>query len=146
MTAEPPRPSPRGTRPWRRARIVALATDGASVPTIAAEVGLSSRQVYRQLASPTVRQQIREGEDERLRRIGRRAASLADAMLTVLTMVAADKTQPPASRVSAASKVIELTIHEAEAAALRDRLEALERQIGGAESRAGEVIPWRRTV
>lgn len=148
MADDAARTTPKGTRAWRRARIIELATDGATAPAIVAQVGLGERHVRRLLASPAIRAQIRAAEDDRLRRIGRRAASLADHMLTALVTIAADKQMPPAARVSAASKVIEIVLHEAEVALIRDRLDGLEatlRRLGaGTGDRPTTMTPIER--
>src|SRR5215210_1194984 len=126
----------------RRAQVVELTVLGHDAAAIAERVALSIRQVRRYLAEPSIRAQIRELEDERLRAVARKAAALGGSAVVVLASIANDKGQPAAARVSAARGLLDVMVKVGELADLQERVTALEEQLVTPEH--GTEKPWSR--
>ena len=107
---------------------------GATLAQAAAKAGVSERTVYRRLADPAFRQQLRALQAE----MAQRAADLLLASTLQATKTLLDLLAPstPASvRRAAARDIIELGLDLRQAVELEDRLNALEVR-GGLRSAA----------
>lgn len=113
----------------RRAEAIKLTMLGTSVPDIATSLGVSERHVRRLLREPSVREQIAALDRELLKAVSRRAATLAPHALTVLGQIFASKSEPPAARVSAAGRTLDLLLKVTELAELSERIDRLEEQM-----------------
>src|SRR5215210_485740 len=114
----------------RRAQVVELTVLGHDAAAIAERVALSIRQVRRYLAEPSIRAQIRELEDERLRAVARKAAALGGSAVVVLATIANDKGQPAGARVSAARALLDVMVKLGETADLAERIAGREGRLG----------------
>ena len=104
--------------------ILALAC-GATVENAARKAGVSERTVYRRLADPAFRQQIRKTRAEMAERAA--AALTAASMEAVKTLVALHaQGTPPAVRLGAARAVLELGAKLRESVELEQRIAVLE--------------------
>ncbi|MBA3947306.1 MAG: hypothetical protein H0X37_22450 [Herpetosiphonaceae bacterium] len=100
-----------------------------SHPTLkdaAHEAGVSLRQLHTWLKEPTFAESYRDLRREAVQQATARLQSVASPMVAVLVHVAASTSTPPATRVAAASKVLELAIKSVEIDDIVARLTALE--------------------
>ena len=128
----------------RRARVVELTLLGHDAQAIAAQLAVSVRTIWRDLAEPEIKAEIRELEGERLRAVARKAAALGGTAVTVLATIAADKGQPAGARVSAARGLLDTMLKVGELATIEERLAVLEERLASAGN-GKEAPAWRRT-
>jgi hypothetical protein len=94
----------------RDARVAAAAISGQSVGEIAASENVSERQIYRVLAKPGVRAAIEKAAREMVRSAELVLRSGASAAARTLVAFASGELKAPASvRLSAASKIVDVT-------------------------------------
>ena len=110
----------------RRQRILELVAEGQTPAAAAERVGVTLRAVRRYLADPATRQALVSIRDERLRQLSGRALGEAAPALAILRSIAEDAASPPAARVSAAGRLLDVALRLVEATDLAERVEALE--------------------
>ena len=121
----------------RRAEVLELTARGCSPRAIAAQLGLTDRQIRHYLHDPQTRAELRQMQDDRLRALSRQTLDAAGSALDVLRDVAESGTQPAAARVAASRAILEATTRLLEVADLAERVTTLEQQIEQQRQQSG---------
>src|SRR4051794_2627002 len=129
----------------RRSQVVAMALLGHDAQAIATKLGVSVRTIWRDLAEPEVKAELKRLEGERLQAVARKAAALGSSAVVVLATIANDTKQPAAARVSAARGLLDMMLKVGELAAIEERLSVLEDGLAGT-GHGKEAPTWRRTA
>jgi len=110
----------------RQRQLLALLLQGYGPREAGAKLGLSDRTVRRYLADPSIADELRTSQDDRLRALGRRGLERAKGALDTLTDLAGSTKTPAAVRVRAARSVLDISLRLYEIGELADRVSRLE--------------------
>jgi predicted ArsR family transcriptional regulator len=113
----------------RRQRTLELLAEGLTPRGVAERLGISLRTVRAYLARPDARDALHRLRAERLRQLAGRALTAAEPALEALLAIAGDDRLPPAARVAAAGRLLDVALRLHEVSDLTERVEALERQL-----------------
>jgi hypothetical protein len=107
-------------------RMIVALLEHSSVEKAAASLGISEATLWRRLKEPSFQEAFRHARREAFSRAVARLQQASSAAVTTVLRMMCDAKTPPASRLRAATSVLELTFRATELEDLQTRIQTLE--------------------